>query len=394
MKDDWVEEQAKEFCTSVRDGTHASPKPVAEGRKLVTSKHIVGGRLDLTSAYQITQEDFDEINRRSKVDQWDVLISMIGTVGEACLIKDPPDFAIKNLGLFKTKDELTGKWLYYYLKTPSTQELIRQQSRGTTQQYIPLGALRDFPITYPSDRRIMEGVVDVLSALDDKIELNRRMNATLEAMAQAVFKEWFVARNAPGGAKEEWEETTLREACEIFDSKRVPLSNREREKRPGQYPYYGAASVMDYVDDFLFDGIHVLMGEDGSVLNTDGTPVLQYVWGKMWVNNHAHVLTGKGNISTEHLLLALKEVQLAPYVTGAVQMKLNQGNLFKIPFLIPPPEVCQAFNDVVRPLYAKLRANTEESRTLAALRDTLLPKLMRGEVRVKEKSNATMAQNL
>lgn len=227
-------------------------------------------------------------------------------------------------------------------------------------------------------------VAELLGALDDKVELNRRMNATLEAMAQAVFKEWFV-----DGAKEECEEVTLREACDIFDSKRVPLSNREREKRPGQYPYYGAASVMDHVDDFLFEGIHVLMGEDGSVLNTDGTPVLQYVWGKIWVNNHAHVLTGKGNISTEHLLLALKEVQLAPYVTGAVQMKLNQGNLFKIPFLIPPPDVCKTFNDLIGPLYAKLRANTEESRTLTALRDTLLPKLMRGEVRVKEKTHVS-----
>ena len=93
---------ASEFCASVRDGTHDSPKPVERGRKLVTSRHLTTGQLDLSDAYLISEEDFDHINKRSKVDKWDVLISMIGTVGEPCLIKEEPDFAIKNIGLFKT----------------------------------------------------------------------------------------------------------------------------------------------------------------------------------------------------------------------------------------------------------------------------------------------------
>src|ERR1039458_8817096 len=87
----------------VRDGTHDSPKPVTKGRNLVTSRHIIGGRLDLSSAYLIAEADFDAINRRSKVDRWDVLVSMIGTVGEPCLVKEEPDFAIKNIGLFKSR---------------------------------------------------------------------------------------------------------------------------------------------------------------------------------------------------------------------------------------------------------------------------------------------------
>src|SRR5687768_5975401 len=93
------------FCSSVRDGTHDSPKPVMHGRRLVTSRHITGGRLDLGTAYLISHEDFDTINKRSKVDQWDVLISMIGTVGEPCLVREVPDYAIKNIGLFKSKGE-------------------------------------------------------------------------------------------------------------------------------------------------------------------------------------------------------------------------------------------------------------------------------------------------
>lgn len=188
----WTEVTANDFCTSVRDGTHDSPKPVEKGRYLITSRHIIGGKIDLSNAYLISNDDFDAINKRSKVDRWDVLISMIGTVGEPCLVKDEPDFAIKNIGLFKTKNELDGRWLYYYLTSPQTQTLIRQHLRGTTQAYVPLGALREFPIRVPKDREVMCAITNILSGLDDKIDLNRRISQTLEAMAQAIFKSWFV----------------------------------------------------------------------------------------------------------------------------------------------------------------------------------------------------------
>ncbi len=188
----WDEIPAKEFCASVRDGTHDSPKPVESGRFLITSRHIIGGQIDLSNAYLISNDDFDAINKRSKVDRWDVLISMIGTVGEPCLVREEPEFAIKNIGLFKTKGELDGKWLYYYLTSPQAQALIRQNSRGTTQAYVPLGALRDFPVRVPRDREVMRAITNVLGGLDEKIGLNRRTNQTLEAMAQAIFKSWFV----------------------------------------------------------------------------------------------------------------------------------------------------------------------------------------------------------
>jgi type I restriction enzyme S subunit len=188
----WAEIPAKDFCASVRDGTHDSPKPVESGRYLITSRHIIGGKIDLSNAYLISNDDFEAINKRSKVDQWDVLISMIGTVGEPCLVTEEPEFAIKNIGLFKTKGELEGKWLYYYLISPQAQSLIRQYSRGTTQAYVPLGALRDLPVRVPNDKEVMRAITNVLGKLDDKIDLNRRINQTLEAMAQAIFKSWFV----------------------------------------------------------------------------------------------------------------------------------------------------------------------------------------------------------
>ena len=135
---------------------------------------------------------------------------------------------------------------------------------------------------------------EYLSSLDNKINLNNDMNNTLEEIGQGIFKRWFVDFEFPnengepykssGGEMIEselgmvpkgWEIGSFSDISEILDSKRIPLSKREREKRANIYPYYGAASLMDYVDDYIFEGIHVLMGEDGTVIDKDGFPILQ-----------------------------------------------------------------------------------------------------------------------
>ena len=179
-----------------------------------------------------------------------------------------------------------------------------------------------------------------------------------------------------------WQVGTVGDVIEIHDSVRVPLNSRQRAERQGPYPYYGATGIMDYVEDFLFDGVYVLTGEDGSVVDTDGYPVIQYVWGKFWVNNHAHVLRGKNGISEEHLYLLLQQADVAPFVTGAVQPKLSQKNLKAIPVALPDKSTFQAFSALVQPMFAAVRSKTDESINLAALRDGLLPSLMSAVVQV------------
>ena len=183
---------ASEFCDLVTDGTHDSPKKTETGIKLVTSKNIVGGSLDLTSAYFISELDARNINKRSQVHINDVLLSMIGTVGEVALIEKEPDFVIKNVGLLKNSDSKKARWLYYYLKSPIAQNLIKDRLRGTTQQYIPLGELRNLPILKPNSEEHLQNTIEQLSSLDKKIQLNTQINQTLEQIAQALFKSWFV----------------------------------------------------------------------------------------------------------------------------------------------------------------------------------------------------------
>lgn len=240
IPDGWVEAELDEFCTKVADGTHDSPKRTESGKLLVTSKNIIGGILDLSTSYRISEDNFNEINRRSKVDLNDVLLSMIGTVGEVCLIEQEPDFAIKNVGLLKNEDYLRARWLYFYLTSPQAQAQIKERLRGTTQQYLPLGEIRKFPIILPQDRSVMQSIVEILGALHDKIRLNHKINQTLEQMAQAIFKSWFVdfepvktkitVLEAGGSA-----EDALLAAMQAISGKNEALLNQLQKEQTEQY---------------------------------------------------------------------------------------------------------------------------------------------------------------
>ncbi len=192
---------------------------------------------------------------------------------------------------------------------------------------------------------------------------------------------------------------------ELYDSKRIPLSSRERAERQGIYPYYGATSIMDYVDDYLFDGIYLLLGEDGTVADSKGYPILQYVDGKFWVNNHAHIIRGKHNFSVEmlYVLFSLTNVQSGKHnfsvemlyvlfsltnvqsiITGAVQPKISQQNLKNVEIVIPDENALLEIDSILQSLFSEIRNRKAEIRTLTELRDSLLPKLMSGELDVSD----------
>lgn len=151
------------------------------------------------------------------------------------------------------------------------------------------------------------------------------------------------------------------------------------EKR---YPYYGATSLMDYVDNYIFDGIYLLLGEDGTVVDAKGFPILQYIYGQFWVNNHAHILTGKSGYSVEELYLFFSLTNIQNIVTGAVQQKISQQNLKKVPAIVPSVEALKEFDDIIQPMFTQIRNLRNENESLSTLRDSLLPRLMSGELDV------------
>ena len=390
-----------ELCT-VKQGKYLSPSEMSAVRTSEMAVPVVGGNGVLGYTNKASHS---------------VDVPLVTCRGSQCgLIQwvQAPVWVSNNAMACDTGSLNRNKFLRYLLSSTSFEDVIT----GSAQPQITLGHLtkKVFDVC-PEDH--WNGVVGVLGSLDDRITLLRETNATLEAIAQALFKSWFVdfdpvrakmEGRTPEGMDEAtaalfpdgfetselgevprgWMYCSLKEVCSIFDSKRVPLSGAERAKRRGPYPYYGAAALMDYVDEYLFDGIYLLTGEDGSVADEQGFPITQYVWGKFWVNNHAHILQGKAGFSTEHLALALRRVNIQPYITGAVQAKLSQSNMWRINVLHPGQGIAEAFGALIAPLYEAVRANVDQAQTLSSLRDTLLPRLISGQLRLPEAQNELM----
>ena len=194
----WESVRADVFCESVRDGTHDTPKEAENGYKLVTAKHIRDGQVYPEEAYNISEKDYLKICERSKVEQWDVLMSMIGNgLGRSAVVQETPSYAIKNLALFKVGDEVKARWLHYFLSSEVGQGMIYNSLQGSGQPFISLNLLRAFPIPTPQ-YAIMKSVVDIVSKYDELIENNQKQIKLLEEAAQRLYKEWFVDLRFPG----------------------------------------------------------------------------------------------------------------------------------------------------------------------------------------------------
>ncbi len=136
----------------------------------------------------------------------------------------------------------------------------------------------------------------------------------------------------------EWKTYRLGDVVNILDNRRIPLSARQREQRRGEYPYYGAQGIIDYVDDYLFDGTYLLIAEDGENLRSKKQNIAQLVEGKYWVNNHAHILESNGLCDIRYICYLLNIMDISGYITGSAQPKLNQANLLAISISLPPLE--------------------------------------------------------
>ena len=163
---------------------------------------------------------------------------------------------------------------------------------------------------------------------------------------------------------EEWKEYKLGEICEILDSKRIPLSSMQRQNRQGNYPYYGAQGIIDYIDDYLFDGTYLLVAEDGNNVLAQKENIAIIAKGKFWVNNHAHILGYNGKCDLYLLGYILNSMDISSYVTGTAQPKLNQQNLSNIPIILPSKDKQSKIVSILKSLDDKIENNRKINENL------------------------------
>ena len=266
--------------------------------------------------------------------------------------------------------KLLPEYLNLWFKRPEFDRYARFHSHGSAREIFDWEEMCNVELPVPPIEE-QEKIVDAYQKIEKRIELKKKINDNLETQAYATYQDWFIDNGEAHGAIK----CALADLMNILDYKRIPLSSQERAKRAKIYRYFGAAGLLDYVDEYLFDGIYLLVGEDGSVIDENGYPYLQYIDGKFWVNNHAHILQGIGDVTTELLYLTLLKTNIKEYVTGAVQAKLNQDNLRAIPAIRIRKDDMTSFNAIIQPIFAIIRKNNLEVDDLQVLKASILTKL-------------------
>lgn len=234
------------------------------------------------------------------------------------------------------------------------------------------------PINLPSAQE-QEHIAAFLDRLDQKIEKQRTLVENLKkykrGVVAAILSHQLKFSDAAGNPYPEWTSCTLQDVVDFLDGQRKPLESADRAKRQGQYPYYGASGIIDYIDDFIFEEPLLLLGEDGANILNRSTPLCFIAEGKYWVNNHAHVMRPKAGQNIKFLCELLESLDYTRYNTGTAQPKLNQEKCRRIEIALPVYEEQCRIADFVSAL--DQRTDTAESILdyLRSNRDGLLQQL-------------------
>ena len=313
-----------------------------------------------------------------------ILVTCIGTIGKVVMNKGVALTNQQINSIIVDTEKFDKDFAFYKIK--SLVPIIKSIAIGSTMPIINKSAFENIEFEAPN-LLVQKQISQILSAYDAKIENNNSIIKNLETIAETIFDEWFVRFHFPGfegvgfvdseigRIPEGWQISSLGKVSNNHDSKRIPLSSMERSKRKGHVPYYGANGILDYVNEAIFSGEYILFAEDGTVKTKQNTPVVYLVDGDFWVNNHAHILSGK-NISNYFLYLALRKINIDSYITGGVQPKITQQNLNSIPVIVPKTKTKVEFEKIIQPINDLLKKLAKENNLLKSSRDRLLVRLM------------------
>ena len=346
----------------VRDGTHDSPKYVQEGFPLVTSKNIVNGKLDLSTVSYLTQEDYDKINERSKVDEGDIIMPMIGTIGNPLLIEDFCDFAIKNVALIKFPNkEISNKFIWYFLKSGAFKKYVAEKNKGGTQKFLSLGDIRSMKVPNIEYSKQIS-VVEKLDAVYKLIAQRTEELQLLDDLIKARFVEMF---GVPGTTINGWRVKKLGECCEIN-----PKKGKDSRLTSGiEVSFVPMSAVsengtIDPSDTRIYDDVKVgfTYFAENDVLMAKITPCMENGKGAIAVglkngigfgSTEFHVLRPIRGMSNAYWIYALTSIKMfredaASNMTGSAgQRRVPATFLENFKISIPPIELQNQFADFV-----------------------------------------------
>jgi len=373
INQEWQEVALGKIC-DVRDGTHDSPKYVSEGYPLITSKNIIKGQINFSSVNLISETDYNQINKRSKVDKGDIIMPMIGTIGNPTIINSDKEFAIKNVALIKFSDKnILNKFVKLFLSSNLFYALVGKISRGATQKFISLKDIRSLKIPLPikegkPDLEKQKQIVSILEKIEKLKERRVRGNALLDEYLKSVFNEMFgnLIKN-----EKKWDIEKWQDVLEIINGK----SQKKVIDIKGKYPVYGSGGIIGYANEYLSPENSIIIGRKGTI------------------NKPIKVLTKFWNVDTAFGLVPKKEKLNCDYLFGFCNLfnfetlnysttlpSLTKKNLLNIEISLPPLVLQEKFASIVKEVEKLKEKQKKSTEDIDELFDSLMQKAFAGEL--------------
>jgi type I restriction enzyme S subunit len=425
MAGEWKTLPLEDCMAAIIDYRGKTPEKTNFGVPLVTAKVIKGGRIERPDEF-IAEADFDSWMRRGMPERGDIVMTTEAPLGEVAQLDGTKVALAQRVITLRGKpDLLDNTFLKFLLQSCEVQEELRSRGTGTTVVGIRQSELRKVSLTLPSLAE-QKAIAAVLGALDDKIELNRRMNATLEAMARALFQSWFIdfdpvrakldGRQPPnlnpataalfpdsfqdselGPIPKRWEVCPLSEKIELLSGGTPKTS--EPSYWDGDIPWYSVKDAPSETDVWVIhtekqvtkEGIAnsaaQILPEGATIISARGTVgKLALIGTPMAMNQSCYGVCGIKGYGDFFTYFALRHAtaELQQRTHGTVFDTITRQTFETLDCIFPPANLTAAFDRTVAPLLSQIRANLHQSRTLATLRDTLLPRLLSGELKVQQ----------
>lgn len=399
----------EEITTLITDGKHGDCQDLASsGYYFLSVKDVKSDRLSYEQARQITQKDFEETHRRTNLEPGDILFTNTGTIGRMAIasaneLTRRTTFQ-KSVAILKPRSNLViSRYLFYLLKAENRR--LSALAEGTTQKNLLLKDFRSFEVGELPPVKYQKAIAHILGTLDDRVELNRKTNETLEAMAKALFKSWFVdfdpvrakAEGRSTGLPSEisvlfpdsFEDSELGEipsgwAVDSFGSFTTAKRGRMITKKDtieGSIPVVaGGMEPAYYHNQSNVDAPAVTISASGA-----NAGFVNLYFQPVWASDCSYISQTESKFPlTCYLFLKLSQKKIYDAQHGGVQPHINPGDLARLDFVNATENIFEVFEGIIRPIFAKVKSAIEESKQLENLRDALLPKLISGEIRIPD----------
>ena len=395
MKSEWKIETLADVCKVVTDGSHYSPHSVQKGKYMVSVKDFTEYGFDFSQCRQISEQDYEKLQKGGCVPEYqDILVGKDGVRYFEDIIlyrQDERPALLSSIAILRCDEsKIMPEFLYYLLKMPSVQKNVKENyGSGSAIPRIVLKDFRRMPVQYP-DIKTQEAIVSILQCIDEKIQVNLRINKNLEQQAQTLFDHFYDCLSGQA--------CTLSEIIDIrdgtHDSPKATDNGYPLVTSKHLLPFGVDTSSANIISKADYDKVNErsnvntgdilisMIGTVGLISYVIDSPV------EFAIKNVGLFKTSQHPSLDLYILYYLKSISTTHHIerclAGSTQKYISLGELRKLPILVPSQQELDVYNSVVRPIVSEIILLVQENRRLSNIRDLLLPKLMTGELDVSD----------